>query len=73
MVEIEVYSKNKSKARQPAADWLCKLPCLLAASGPSMSGKGVLIQNLIMNPALYHTEKGEPVFDEVYVFLEWLR
>ena len=31
-----------------------------------MSGKGVLIQNLIMNPALYHDEKGDPVFDEIH-------
>ena len=67
MVDIEVYSKSKSKARQPAADWLCKLPALLACSGPSMSGKGVLIQNLCgMNPNLYHDEKGDPCFDEVH-------
>ena len=31
-----------------------------------MSGKGVLIQNLIMNPNLYHDEKGDPVWDEVH-------
>ena len=31
-----------------------------------MSGKGVLIQNIIMNPNLYHDEKGDPVFDEVH-------
>ena len=66
MVDIEVYSKSKSKSRQPAADWLCKLPALLACSGPSMSGKGVLIQNLIMNPNLYHDEKGDPCFDEIH-------
>ena len=26
----------------------------------------MLIQNLIMNPALYHDDKGDPVFDEVH-------
>ena len=31
-----------------------------------MSGKGVLVQNIIMNPALYHDEKGDPIFDEVH-------
>ena len=66
MVDIEVYSKPKQKLRQPAADWLPSTPFLMGASGPSMSGKGVLIQNIIMNPALYHDEKGEPVFDEVH-------
>ena len=66
MVDIEVYSKNKQKTRQPAADWLPSTPFLMGASGPSMSGKGVLIQNIIMNPALYHDEKGEPVFDDVH-------
>ena len=68
MVDIEVYSKSKSKSRQPAADWLCKLPALLACSGPSMSGKGVLIQNLIMNPRLYHDSNGDSCFDEVHIF-----
>ena len=65
-VNIEVYSRNKQKTRQPAADWLPSTPFLMGASGPSMSGKGVLIQNIIMNPALYHDETGEPVFDEVH-------
>ena len=68
MVEIEVYSKSKSKARQPQADWLPKLPCLLACSGPSMSGKGVLIQRIIRNEGLYHTDKGEPAFGEAHVW-----
>ena len=31
-----------------------------------MAGKGVLIQNLIVNQNLYHDEKGDPVFDEVH-------
>ena len=34
--------------------------------GPSLSGKGILIQNVILNPNLYHDEKGGPVFDEVH-------
>ena len=63
MVDIEGYSKPKHKVRQPAAEWLPSTPFLMGASGPSMSGKGVLIQNIIMDPALYHTEKGDPVFD----------
>ena len=66
MVDIEVYSKPKQKLRQPAADWLPSTPFLMGASGPSMSGKGVLIQNIIMNPDLYHDEKGDPVFDEIH-------
>ena len=66
MVELEVYSKKKQKARQPEAEWLPSTPFLMGVSGPSMSGKGVLIQNLIMNPALYHDEKGDPVFDEIH-------
>ena len=66
MVDLDVYSKNKQKSRQPEADWLPSTPFLMGASGPSMSGKGVLIQNLIMNPSLYHDEKGESVFDEVH-------
>ena len=68
MVEIEIYSKTKSKVRQPAASWLPQIPCLLGLAAPSMGGKGVLLSNLIMNPALYHTEKGEPWFDEVHYF-----
>ena len=66
MVEILPYSTKKQKLRQPAAEWLPSKPFLMGASAPSMSGKGVLIQNLIMNPDLYHDEKGEPVFDEVH-------
>ena len=54
MVDIEVYTKPKQKLRQPAAEWLPSTPFLMGASGPSMSGKGVLIQNIIMNPNLYH-------------------
>ena len=57
--------KNKQKYRQPAEEWLPSIPFLMAVSGPSMSGKGVFIQNLIMNPAIYHDTKGDPVFDEV--------
>ena len=66
MVEIEVYSKKKDKLRQPAADWLPSTPFLMSVSGPSMSGKGVFVQNIIMNPALYHDQKGDPVFDEIH-------
>ena len=28
--------------------------------------KGCLIQNIVMNPNLYHDEKGDPVFDEIH-------
>ena len=66
MVELEMYSKKKQKARQPEAEWLPSTQFLMGVSGPSMSGKGVLIQNIIMNPALYHDEKGDPVFDEIH-------
>ena len=59
MVDIEVYTKKKDKLRQPAAEWRPSTPFLMGVSGPSMSGKGVLIQNIIMNPNLYHDEKGE--------------
>ena len=68
MVEIEVYTKKKDKLRQPAAEWLPSTPFLMGVSGPSMSGKGVLIQNITMNPNLYHDEKGDPVFDEVHIW-----
>ena len=68
MVEIEVYSKKKDKLRQPAADWLPSTPFLMSVSGPSMSGKGVYVQNIIMNPNLYHDEKGDPVWDEIHYF-----
>ena len=68
MVEIEVYSKKKDKLRQPAADWLPSTPFLMGVSGPSMCGKGCLIQNIILNPALYHDQKGDPVFDEIHYF-----
>ena len=70
MVDIEVYSKPKQKLRQPAADWRPSTPFLMGASGPSMSGKGVLIQNIIMNPALYHDEKGESCWGEG-ALLDW--
>ena len=40
----------------------------MGVSGPSMSGKGVLVQNIIMNPNLYHDQKGDSVFDEVHIF-----
>ena len=33
-----------------------------------MTGKGVLIQNIIMNPNLYHDEKGDSVWDEVHIW-----
>jgi len=66
MAEVEVYSKPKQKLRQPAQDWLPSTPFLMAASGPSMSGKGVLILNIIMTPNLYHDEKGDPVFGEAH-------
>ena len=66
MVELEAYSKKKQKARQPEAEWLPSTPFLMGVSGPSMSGKGVLIQNLIMNPALYHGTKDGPVFDDIH-------
>ena len=68
MVEIEVYSKKKDKLRQPASDWLPSTPFLMGISGPSLSGKGVLQQNIIMNPNLYHDEKGNSVFDEIHIF-----
>ena len=68
MVEIEVYSKKKDKLRQPAADWLPSTPFLMGISGPSLSGKGVLQQNIIMNPNLYHDEKGNSVFDELHIW-----
>ena len=66
MVEIEVYSKKKDKLRQPAAEWLPSTPFLMSVSGPSMSGKGIFIQNIIMRPELYHDEKGDPVWDEIH-------
>ena len=67
MVDIEVYSKPKQKdtttcRRVAALDTISDGGGLRA----SMAGKGVLIQNLIMNPNLYHDEKGDPVFDEVH-------
>ena len=43
IVELEMYSKNKQTSRQPAEDWLPSTPFLMGVSGPSMSGKGVLI------------------------------
>ena len=38
----------------------------MSVSGPSMSGKGIFIQNIIMRPELYHDEKGDPVWDEIH-------
>ena len=68
MADIEVYTKKKDKLRQPAQDWLPSVPFLMAVSGPSMSGKGVLIQNIIMHPNLYHDEKGDSCFDELHIW-----
>jgi len=68
MVDIEVYTKKRDKTRQPAAEWLPSTPFLMGVSGPSMSGKGVLIQNIIMNPNLYHDQKGDSVFDEIHIW-----
>ena len=68
MVEIVPYPTKKQKLRQPAAEWLPSVPFLMSVSGPSMSGKGVLIQSLIMRPELYHDEKGDPVWDEIHYF-----
>ena len=68
MVEIEVYSKPRQKQRQPAAEWLPSTPFLMGVSGPSMSGKGVLLQNIIMNPNIYHDQKGDSVFDEIHIW-----
>ena len=66
MVDIVPYPTKKQKLRQPAAEWLPSTPFLMGVSGPSMSGKGVLIQSLIMRPELYHDEKGDPVWDEIH-------
>ena len=67
MVEIEVFSKSKDKLRQPAEDWLPKVPFLMGVSGPSMSGKGILISNLCgLNPNLFYDEKGDCVWDELH-------
>ena len=68
MVDIEVYTKKKDKVRQPAAEWLPPTPFLMGVSGPSMSGKGILQRNLIMNPNLYHDQKGDSVFDEIHIW-----
>ena len=68
MVDLEVYSKNKQKSRQPAAEWLPPTPFLLGISAPSMGGKTVLWTNLVQNPSLYHDDQGAPVFDEVHVW-----
>ena len=56
MVDIEVYTKKKDKLRQAAPEWLPPTPFLMGISGPSMSGKGILQQNSIMEPSLYHDE-----------------
>ena len=69
MVDIEVYTNN-DKLRQPAAEWLPSTPFLMGVSGPSMSGKGVLIQNIIMNPNLYHDEKGILSFQRFTIGLD---
>ena len=68
MADTEMYTKKKDKLRQPAAEWLPSTPLLIGVSGPSMSGEGVISQNIIMNPNLYHDEKGDPVFDEVHIW-----
>ena len=66
MVEIEVYSKKKDKLRQPAAEWSPSTPFLMGVSGPSMSGKGVYTQNIILNPNLYH-DKREILYSMSYI------
>ena len=68
MVEIVPYPTKKQKLRQPAAEWLPSAPFLMSVSGPSMSGKGVYTQNIILNPNLYHDKKGDSVFDEVHIW-----
>ena len=40
----------------------------MGVSGPSMSGKGVFVQNIIMYPNLYHDKKGDSVFDELHIW-----
>ena len=66
MVEIVPYPTKKQKLRQPAAEWLPSVPFLMGISGPSMCGKGCLIQSLIRSPELYHDEKGDPVWDSIF-------
>ena len=68
MVDIEVYTKKKDKLRQAAPEWPPPTPFPMGISGPSMSGKGILQQNIIMNPNLYHDEKGDSVFDEIHIW-----
>ena len=68
MVDIEVYTKKKDKLRQPATEWLPSTPFIMGVSGPSMSGKGVFVQNIIMYPNLYHDKKGDSVFDELHIW-----
>ena len=68
MVEIVPYPTQKQKLRQPASEWLPSVPFLMGISGPSLSGKGVLQQSILMNPNLYHDEKGDSVFDELHIW-----
>ena len=68
MVDLHFYDKSKQKSRQPAAEWLPSTPMLCILAAPSMGGKTVLWANMCMNPELYWTNRGEPIFDEVHVW-----
>ena len=66
MVDIVPYPTKNQKLRQPAAEWLPSVPFLMSVSGPSMSGKGMLIQSLIMRPELYRDGKEIQFGDEIH-------
>ena len=61
MVEVAPIGKKSYKYKQSKSDFLPALSARIIVSGPSSSGKGVLVANLLLNPRLYRG-----CFDKIY-------
>ena len=66
MVEVAPIGKKTYKYKQSPSDLLPKLSARIIVSGPSSSGKGVLVANLLLNPKLYRGK-----FDKKKLLCKW--
>ena len=60
-VEIKPVKTKAYKWKQPPNDILPRCPFRGITSGPSGTGKGVLVQNMILNPELYRG-----IYEKIY-------
>ena len=63
MVNIKPISKKAYTTKQSLSDFMPKLSARIIISGPSGTGKGVLVASLLLNPQLYRD-----CFAKIYYF-----